>query len=342
MKTYLISILFLILSILLLSDWETKYQSTNNDELASTPKLLGYPSLGHPNNSLGQNRHPTKKLAKKTTHQDSVTLTQSSVRTSSQNIITSETNAPTAQADAVIKKVDLLFQINAVTNTQSLESNNKTYGTELMLLTGINLNEDTRLTLRASGTKNLSQDYASNLDDSKLGLTKLNLIKTSKLAMHFSTGLIHPTSKESSERDLLQTAIEIAPTFILSLHSKFSFLYSPKYRRNFHRYTTNRENKTLAQDSLSQTFSVNYALTDKLSFGPELSYNIPRSYEQTERQHKYTTSLNLNYVNNKTISSFIGVRTGGNIIRPEQGKSKNIEFYNKDISEFYAGLSLSI
>lgn len=268
-----------------------------------------------------------------------------------QDIVSSKQAAP-AKA-TIIKKVETKkktlrekisgeFSITTNTNTEDFGSEDKTYSSDFRLISGYQVNENFRVSTWIEFEKDLSRDYKEKLKDSKImfGLKKYTFFDD-KLIFAPGVNTVIPTSKASKVKDEMYGAIELNPTLVAKLTNSLTFTYLPRVKRSFHKYKTNRTNRTNTQYSLIQFFVLNYAISDKWYVEPALIYVSSTSYSGRRKDDQYLMVLETGYSVKKDIALIMGTETSGAIFDREFGPDETIEVFDKDKSSIYGKVSFT-
>lgn len=193
--------------------------------------------------------------------------------------------------------------------------------------------------------KELSQKFEERFYlDAKLSHTRKDIYRYGMMDFRHTTSLLYPTTEGSKVRDEMYTGLELSPRLDFTMNNYvkgLKLIYIPRYRRKFHKYTSNREGEYIVNESFLQYFVASWAFAKDFVFESTLVYVASRRYDGERTDDSYLTVQELQYSVNNTIGLIAGIQTGGSIINPERGESKTIEIFNENVSEFYTGASVA-
>lgn len=292
---------------------------------------------------------PNKKSAKKVTVSksepkeeiiltDTVTLKESAINKT-------EITKP---IENVSKKKPLFsgyVEASGRTDFKESEDTDKSYSSDMEFSIGANLSDKDRVSYWLPMSKDLRGSYEEKLSDSKVTYTRSGIYSNGPFLFQASTSAVIPTKKDSKVRDEMTTALEVNPQFIFKLDGLLTagsnFLYIPRYKRAFHKYSTNRDGDNLVEQSLVQFYVLTVPLNDYWTYTSTFIYVMSRGYNGTNRDHSYLTVQDISVSLTDKLTWNAGIETGGKIERLEKGKDKTVSVFDENISEFYTGLNLS-
>ena len=210
----------------------------------------------------------------------------------------------------------------------------KTYGSRMSLLLGYRINKTYSAQLITSYSKELSQGFDEQLNNTSIRLNHSPISINSQLMVIPRATGIYPTSKVSKVRDEMNGALAVSPLLIYTINNSFNFIYIPTAVGFSHKYKTNRVNQTNNQYSLSQTGILTYNLNDSYSLSSSFSYVQNWSYFGTEKDPQFATDVSGTYLFNREFLT-AGVNTGGLLYESERGPNSFIEFYDPNKTSFY-------
>lgn len=225
------------------------------------------------------------------------------------------------------------------TDFKGWDDERKTSGSQVFLRPRFRINNQYTALLNASFEKGMSQGYQERLGDIRVGVVKRPAIYGKLLVIPNMIATL-PTSEMSKRNQDLIMGLEINPNMVYQQSSLLSFFFTPRLRKNFHEYTTTRDDKVNTEYSLTAIGGFLYALTDRFSLQPALIYVQNRSYQGTDRDPNYLVALEGRYQINKNSYALLGTTNGGSIYGAEQGPDSQIEIFDKNTSSFYANYGI--
>lgn len=169
---------------------------------------------------------------------------------------------------------------------------------------------------------------------------KLNLVNDYNSRIGYSLTALAPVSKNSTQRDQLQTAISAGLSFAMDpLDGQgLSFSTSVSLGRNVHAYEEDINGRVLNQHSSNQTIGLGYGLSDwSLS---ATFINRSRLTYQNNTKSSFEIVEELGYTLNDNFALALGHTNSGASLKPN-GTDSNVEIYNENSSVVYATLSMT-
>lgn len=286
---------------------------------------------------------------------DEVQTTQSS--TSSTNTTTTELDTA---AVAKKKKTDALavldpslaggrkgfrgqLGISANTDFKETSDETKNYYSQFTLNLFYDLEGGNNIGLFIPMQKDLSGEFEEKFFlDSRLSYAQNGLYKSENLIFNMRYGFLYPTTEASKVRDEMIAGLELNPTLIFPLSKLvkgLTFIYIPRYRKRFHRFTTNRAGESLVTDSLLNIMVANYAFAEKWYFSSTLLHVASQRYDGARTDDSYLTVQEIGYQYNAQMVFTMGIMQGGNVINRQYGEDDSIEVFDANSSEFYTGFN---
>jgi hypothetical protein len=286
---------------------------------------------------------------------DEVQTTQSS--TSSTNTTTTELDTA---AVAKKKKTDALavldpslaggrkgfrgqLGISANTDFKETSDETKNYYSQFTLNLFYDLEGGNNIGLFIPMQKDLSGEFEEKFFlDSRLSYAQNGLYKSENLIFNMRYGFLYPTTETSKVRDEMIAGLELNPTLIFPLSklvNGLTFIYIPRYRKRFHRFTTNRAGESLVTDSLLNIMVANYAFAEKWYFSSTLLHVASQRYDGARTDDSYLTVQEIGYQYNAQMVFTMGIMQGGNVINRQYGEDDSIEVFDANSSEFYTGFN---
>lgn len=247
-------------------------------------------------------------------------------------------------SDSPFERLSGGLTVTGVSDFKESGAQDKEVYSQYELAIGLDINETNKLSLYIPFQKDLSQRFEEKFfADAKLSHTLKNIWNRNGIVFNHTTSLVYPTTETSKLRDEMYTGFELSPsaTFDLSaLMTGLSFTYLPRYRRRFHKFTTDREGESLVSESLLQFFVASYAFTDKWAFESTLVYVNSSRYDGASVEPSYLTVQELQRSLNESFSLAAGIQTGGSLVSPERGRAESVQVFDNDSSTFYAAASV--
>ena len=192
--------------------------------------------------------------------------------------------------------------------------------------------------------KQLSQGYQEGFFlDSRLGYTRVGLLDNDYFRLNQRVALIYPTTENTKRKQDMLSGLEINPAFSLKssiLPEGVSIGYTPRYRRRFHKFTTDRSGTYLVNQSLMHFLSAGYSFTDNLSLSTLFLYVQSTRYDGTRVDDAYLTNFELSYKINSSIRVQAGVLTGGTVAEQELGPDQNVRVFDNNDSFYNLGATI--
>lgn len=276
---------------------------------------------------------PSRLKKQVSTEEDKISLVQSAA-------VSSATVAPPGSAG----KSSGVFGSMTVTGysdfKETADTSKSMYSTYELSL-GYKMDAKNIFSLYAPLRKNLSQDYEDDFFvDAKLSHFRRGIFRYGLLDFHHTTSFVYPTTETSKRRDEMYSGFELTPRFDLTLNKYVKglmLIYMPRYRRRFHKYTSNRAGDYLVNESFLNILVASWSFAPKFAFESTLVYVQNRRYDGVMTDDSYMTVQELQYAFSNKVFLSLGVQTGGAIINPERGRSQTIEIFDANMSEFYTG-----
>lgn len=268
--------------------------------------------------------------------EDQVQITQASAVSSAQVL--------TASQNSVLRPLSASLAMTGYSDFKETSDNSKNTYSVFEATFGYRLDQKNSFSLYIPLQKDLSQEFEEKFAlDAKASHTLKNIYRYGLLDFHHTTSLVYPTTEASKMHDEMYAGLELSPRLDFDFNKyvrSLSFTYIPRYRRRFHKYTSNRSGEYMVNESLLQFFVMSLGLSDRIGFQSTLVYVQSSRYDGARLDDSYLTVQELQYQYNKTVGFNLGVQTGGSIINPERGQAKNIEIFDENLSEFYTGANV--
>lgn len=237
-------------------------------------------------------------------------------------------------------------RISALGRSDFKETSEETkyVGSQLNFGVGYRLSSRDSLFLNSTMFKELDNNYDESFFDSRLTFTRAGVLKYKNMTVNMGLIGIVPVSERSIKRDRLRTAFEISPTAIFDMSATLpglTLIYIPRVRKNFHEFETDINGRNLTEYSMLNILVGSYAVNEKISISSTLVYVLSRSYVGSNNDPSYFTAQDITYAFNRTYSASVGIETGGQVRALERGEDENIEIFNADTTQFYAGFNLN-
>jgi hypothetical protein len=170
--------------------------------------------------------------------------------------------------------------------------------------------------------------------------TKLNLLNNYNSRIGYSITALAPVSKNSTQRDQLQTAISAGLSFAMDpLDGQgLSLATAVSLGRNVHAYEENINGQVLNQYSSNQSIVIGYGLSDWSLSGTFI--NRSRLTYQGNTKSSFEIVEELGYSLNDNFALALGHTNSGASLKPN-GTDSNVEIYNENSSVVYATLSMT-
>jgi hypothetical protein len=153
---------------------------------------------------------------------------------------------------------------------------------------------------------------------------------------------LYPTTETSKVRDEMVGGIRIEPNSYISfskLVKGLTFIYIPRFRKRFHRFTTNRAGESIVNDSLLNIMVANYSFAEKWYFSSTLLHVMSQRYDGARTNDSYLTVQEIGYQFNSQMVFTMGIMQGGNVLNKQYGEDESIEVFDSNTSEFYTGFN---
>lgn len=227
------------------------------------------------------------------------------------------------------------------TDTRTTSDGDKGYNTQLWYFLRYKINSTYSARLWVDITKDFADSFEEKLNDTRLTLIHSPLSIIEKVKMIPSVSVVLPTSEASKRNQEMIMGVELNPTLAYKATDKLSFSYLPRLVKNFHEYTTTRDNKTNTEYKIIQFYSMNYSITDKWYFGPTLIYSTSWSYSGRRRNPAYLSVLETGYsiLDNLTVAT--GIQQGGTIFDQQNGPDNNIEIFDENATTYYGNFKFT-
>lgn len=170
--------------------------------------------------------------------------------------------------------------------------------------------------------------------------TKLNLINDYNSRIGYSLTSLVPVSKNSTQRDQLQTALSAGLSFVMEPvdGQGFSFSTAVSLGRNIHAYEEDINGNVLNEYSSNQSVIVGYGISD---FSLSASFiNRSRLTYQSNTKSAFEITEELGYTLNDHFALALGHSNSGATLKPN-GTDSNIELINENSSVVYGTLSMT-
>ena len=283
--------------------------------------------------------------------QDIVKTTQSSVKTTSslsaKASVTSATTPATTSSTTISKPIDNeklskwshTLDITFNTDSKQVADTSKTYDMGVWYFLNYAVSDEYNARLWVIINKDLAKSYEESLGDTRLTISKKGTELRENLSFHPSTTLVLPTSEKSKRNQELNFGVEVNPALSYQLSEKLALSYLPRFAKNFHEYTTTRDNNTNTEYKIVQFYSANYSVIDKWNLAGTLIYSNSWSYEGTRRDPQYQFISEVAYQASSTLSMALGVVQGGSVFDREQGPDETVKIYDINESSYYVNVA---
>jgi hypothetical protein len=233
--------------------------------------------------------------------------------------------------------------ISGNTDFKQTSDETKTYYSQFTLNLFYDLDGGDNIGLFVPMQKDLSGEFEEKFFlDSRLSYAQNGIYRSENLIFNMRYGFLYPTTETSKVRDEMIAGLELNPTLIFPLSKLvkgLTFIYIPRYRKRFHRFTTNRAGESLVTDSLLNIMVANYSFADKWYVSSTLLHVASQRYDGARTDDSYLTVQELGYQYNAQMVFTMGIMQGGNIINKQYGESESIEVFDANASEFYTGFN---
>ncbi|PIP93155.1 MAG: hypothetical protein COW00_04060 [Bdellovibrio sp. CG12_big_fil_rev_8_21_14_0_65_39_13] len=152
-----------------------------------------------------------------------------------------------------------------------------------------------------------------------------------------------PVSEESTKTASLITTTTLTPSLSIDLDNQvkgLSLLYAPNFKRSFHTYQTKSDGSSNIAYSWSNRLVVSYGFLDKFSIVLDQSYGRSTTYLGNTKD-KFNFDQSLNYEMNGNVAFALGHSLGGSALAAN-GRDSNVSVFDKDESQVYLTISLSL
>lgn len=232
---------------------------------------------------------------------------------------------------------------SALSDFRETGDRDKEYNTQYSLMLGYR-KADNIFSINLPWAKRLSGDYKSGFFmDARASYTKRNLINYKNVSMSLGAGALYPTTETSRLANEMYTGLDLSPQFLINLNdyvTGLTLFYMPRVQRRFHRYTTDINGRSLAQDSLLNFVSLSWSFSDRFVWSSSFIYSLSRRYDGVENPPSYALIQELMYIYSAQIFFNLGLDNGDSLVNYERGESAEITFYDPENSRIYAGVRM--
>jgi len=236
-----------------------------------------------------------------------------------------------------------MLGVSGVTDFKETTDDTKNYYSQFTLNLFYDLEGGDNIGLFVPMQKDLTGEFEEKFFlDSRLSYAQNGIYKSENLIFNMRYGFLYPTTEASKVRDEMVGGIELNPTLIFPMSKLIpglTFIYIPRFRKRFHRFTTNRAGEYLVNDTLLNIFVANYSFAQKWYVSSTLLYVSSQRYDGARTDDSYLTVQELGYNYSSKLIFNAGIMQGGNVISQQYGSDQTLEVFDKNTTEFYTGFS---
>ena len=257
---------------------------------------------------------------------------------------TATSSASTSSTVVSKNKLSGKFSFGGRSDFQETSSSEKSYSSEYEIALGYQTDAENSFSLNVPFEKELSGAYEARFQlDTRLSHTRADLYQYKNLNLSFKSSLVYPTTEISKLEREMVAGFELSPIFSFDLNkyaTGLGFIYIPRYRKDFHKYTVDRSGNQISEQSFLHIFVLNYNFWEKYTFQSALVYVNSWRYDGAQGFDSYLTVQELSAQITPKLGLTLGLETAAALVNPERGESNGIQIFDKEVSQVYGKASV--
>ncbi len=254
---------------------------------------------------------------------------------------TTTTTVGTAPQNPIDKKFGFIADLSFSSNFEADGNVNKTYGSSVDLSASYKLPNEFTIAKRIVLEKALNNDREQKISSSYFALSKTLLKLENEITLSAATRAYLPYNKDERDDKGYNGGLYFAPTLVIPLSTigvdPLTLTLRPAYSQSFNDFETDNERNILIERRFTQTYLLDYAITDKLGAGLSAQYIMAWDYRGNRSPDKYLLEESLSYSLMTGLDIYASHGISDNTFAPN-GTDNNIEFASRD-SEVSLGLT---
>jgi hypothetical protein len=244
-------------------------------------------------------------------------------------------------SDPASKKLGLIADLSFSSNFEADGNVDKSYGSALSLAASYKLPQDFTISKTANFEKSFVDDREQKIVSSYFGLSRPIYKFDNEIAINSLVRAYMPYNADDRQDKGYNGGIYLRPSLVIPLSvinvDPLTFTFQPIYTQSFNDFATDNQRNILIERRFTQTYLLDYAITDKLSAGLTVQYVMAWDYRGNRAADKYLHEESLSYTIGTGFDVYVSHGITDEAFAPN-GTDNNIEFASRD-SEMSLGFT---